>query len=207
MTQEKNPHHSHETSNVTMDLVMTTEGNISWALFGRPETETNHPTGPNPGDRIVKKPHPYPTRLEQLKAQGELNVRPLGFVMGEDGKPTYAKPTKKDTEAIQPNHPLLDGPPKVGSIITLENYEKWYRIFKVDADGTVSSVNPGLIEELSGGVCLWIDHCYHPTLLLRLAKKFNASVSPVTLEVAAGRWVMEGNPTTIPFQYFLDDED
>lgn len=204
MTQEKQTPPS-KPGDVTMDIVMTPEGNLSWALFSRPESETNRSTDPNPGDRIVKKPHPYPTRLEQLKAQGELNVRSSGFVMGEDGKPTYAKPPKKDTEDIQPKHPLLDGPPETGSIITLENYEKWYRIFKVDANGTVSSVNPGLIEELSGGECLWIDHCYHPVLLLRLAKYFGAEVSPVTLEVAAGRWVMEDHSMSVPFCYFLED--
>lgn len=153
----------------------------------------------------MKKPYRHPTRLEQLKAQGEASVRTSGYVIGNDGKVVRAKPADAIEGDLPPKHPLLDKAPAEGSLITLENYIKWYRIFKIDADGTVTTVNPGLIEEISGGDALWIDHCYHPVLLLRLAKYFGAEVSLVTLEVAAGRWAMEEHPMTVPFCYFLED--
>lgn len=88
--------------------------------------------------------------------------------------------------------------------ITLENYEKWYNIFVIQPDGTVEIVSPGLIDELNDGT-LWVDHTFHPKLLLLIAKHYGGSVPPTTLEMAAGRWVMEERPN-FDMAYYLDED-
>lgn len=88
--------------------------------------------------------------------------------------------------------------------ITLENYEKWYNIFVIQPDGTVEIVNPGLIDELNDGT-LWVDHTFHPKLLLLIAKHYKGHVPATTLELAAGRWVMEDHPN-FAMDYYLDEE-
>jgi hypothetical protein len=76
-------------------------------------------------------------------------------------------------------------------VITLENCEKWYSIYLVHPDGTVEKVPVGIIQgilDTTDG--LWVDHFYHPHLLLLLAKHYAGETHSVALEVAAGRWLM-----------------
>lgn len=100
--------------------------------------------------------------------------------------------------------PLMYQEVSTTPVITLENYDKWYNIFVIQPDGTVEIVNPGLIDELNDGT-LWVDHTFHPKLLLLIAKHYGGQVPPTTLEIAAGRWVMEDRPN-FDMGYFLDDE-
>lgn len=51
-----------------------------------------------------------------------------------------------------------------------------------------------------------IDHAIHPNLLLVVGKQLNLIVDAVTLEVAAGRWVLEGHSLGKDYGYYLDEE-
>ena len=104
-------------------------------------------------------------------------------------------------------HPLICTTPKDYPIITAENYEKWYSLFILHPDVSVTPVPPGDIMDMCDIFrrSFWVDHAFHPTLLLALAHYYGGSADIVTLETAAGRWVLEGN--SLPNgQYMLEDE-
>lgn len=77
--------------------------------------------------------------------------------------------------------------------VTVENYMKWYNIFIINPDETVVAVDPALIKELSdvAGFPLQVDHTFHPKLLLLIAERIGGEVPYTTLEIVAGRWVIE----------------
>lgn len=77
--------------------------------------------------------------------------------------------------------------------VTMENYCKWYGVFILHADGSVTQVPIEDIVEIldkAEGI-LMIDHCYHPQLLHEIAKKIGGVADSLSLEVTAGRWVIE----------------
>lgn len=75
-------------------------------------------------------------------------------------------------------------------LITVENYEKWYRLYVIQPNGEVETVPSNLITECdSGGQC--IGHCWHPELVLKVAERLGGEVPATSLEMIAGRWVME----------------
>lgn len=93
-------------------------------------------------------------------------------------------------------------------IITVENYEKWYNLFVVHPDKRVEVVDSSLILELSEkGSSLWIDHEFHPRLLLLVAQRYGGCAHAEALEMAAGRWVMAGHGQGVEMAYFLDDNE
>lgn len=93
-------------------------------------------------------------------------------------------------------------------VITAENCGKWYDLYIVHPDGKVSPVPVEIMQEVCEkfSTQLWVDHCFHPTLLLLLAKYYTGDADIVTMEVASGRWVMEEKLNNTPFTYFLEDE-
>jgi hypothetical protein len=98
-------------------------------------------------------------------------------------------------------HPLLYvGPPLPTPIVTLENYCKWYEIHIVNPDGAVEKVPVQLIQQICDEQKkpLWIDHNFHPQLLILIAAHLKAEYDEMAVEVAAGRWVLEcGEAPTI----------
>lgn len=91
-------------------------------------------------------------------------------------------------------------------VVTLENYEKWYHIYVIQPNGIVEIVDPGLVVELASKETLLIDHEFHPKLLLLIAQKIGGSVHPVSLEVAAGRWIMSDHSLCVEMSYFLNED-
>lgn len=89
---------------------------------------------------------------------------------------------------------LFVGQPVVQSVLTLENYTKWYELYLVHLDGSVTAVDVADVQEVSDRHmdAVWVDHCYHPRLLHRLAQHLNAELDERALEVAIGRWMLEG---------------
>jgi len=84
------------------------------------------------------------------------------------------------------------------SVLTFENYEKWYNIYMVQ-QGMVFSVAYKLVQEAQEDCqkdgCqhdLIMSHCWHPVLLEKLAKNLNADVDFVSMDVCIGRWWLEG---------------
>lgn len=79
------------------------------------------------------------------------------------------------------------------SIITLENYSKWYSIYLIEPDGSVTEIDHKIINEISDSVgrVLSISHNYHPLLLEKLGEKLDCYVDEISIEVATGRWYLE----------------
>ena len=87
------------------------------------------------------------------------------------------------------------GQPADKPILTLENYGKWYEMYLVNPDGNVVPVD---VEVLSETMTLYseaiqIDHVFSPRLIYRVAQQMDYIVDERALEVAIGRWVMEGH--------------
>lgn len=89
------------------------------------------------------------------------------------------------------DHPLMYQRVLDVPVITVENYEKWYSIYLIQPTGEIEEVPVKVIEEVMGDNCWWIDHRWHPKLLLALAKHYGGEVPDTTIEVVAGRWVLE----------------
>lgn len=92
---------------------------------------------------------------------------------------------------------LYMGAPLEVPVLTLENYTKWYRIFMVMPDGSVTDISDQVNEALSKYSDAQIrDHSYHPRLLYRLAEMNKGCVDERAIEVAAGRWIIEATEDT-----------
>lgn len=90
-------------------------------------------------------------------------------------------------------HPLMHQEMVGVPVVTVENYEKWYSIYVIMPDGKVEAIPTNVVLEIMGDNGWWIDHRWHPSLLLALAKHYNGEVPTTTLEVVAGRWILEGS--------------
>ncbi len=93
-------------------------------------------------------------------------------------------------------------------VVTLEAYPKWYEIQLLRPDGTLTTIDPDVVTSIASG--LWIDHCYHPEALLLIAKSIDAYVCELSLEIAAGRWALNGKGNCHDYPlggYILENED
>lgn len=84
--------------------------------------------------------------------------------------------TKENVPLIY-RHTKADKP-----VITVENANKWYTLYLVNVDGTVEKLK---------GFDGWIDHCPLPDDLIEFAEENNYYVDATSLELIAGRAVME----------------
>lgn len=94
------------------------------------------------------------------------------------------------------NLPLLYvGKPLDKPVLTLENYTKWYRVQLVMPDGSVQDVESGKILEADDKIQVngWVDHLYHPQLLIQLARDLDAYTDERAIECAGGRWLREND--------------
>lgn len=88
------------------------------------------------------------------------------------------------------NWPLAGTATEGVDILTVETTDTWRSVYIIHPDGTVSKVENRILTEINqanGGE--WIkNHCFHPYLLSRVAKRLGASICPHAHELAAGRW-------------------
>jgi len=77
----------------------------------------------------------------------------------------------------------------VQPVITIENTGKWYKLFVVGTDGSVSDLDVA-IGSLPG-FDDWIDHCPKPDDLVVYAEKIGFFVDEQSLEMMIGRIVIE----------------
>lgn len=56
-------------------------------------------------------------------------------------------------------------------VVTLENYTKWYNIYVIAPDGTVTRADQDALLDLGNKYpdAMWHDHYFHPRLLYRYA--------------------------------------
>lgn len=88
---------------------------------------------------------------------------------------------------------LCQTPWEHGPIITAENHNKWYSLFVLHPDGSVSTVDVKDIIRLEekDNMNLYIEHNFNPKLLYLLAAELKGEVDWLTNEVVTGRWVHE----------------
>lgn len=94
------------------------------------------------------------------------------------------------------NIPLLyhEDIPEKGSILTVENYIKWYDIYVIGKSKVRKlpfKWNNQYEQEFEGEVA-WSDHIPTPWFCKWLTKKFTWDY--VSLEVILGRWILENHP-------------
>lgn len=90
--------------------------------------------------------------------------------------------------------PLLAQTPMDKPIVCLENCVKWHSIQLLDHTGEVQEISYDSLNSLTIADPTWVeDNCIHPKLLLALGKSLNAHVDILSLEVAAGRWLLNRN--------------
>lgn len=73
-------------------------------------------------------------------------------------------------------------------MLTVENYCKWYDLFLVETDGTVTAVSPEVID-----INTWIDHYVVPEYFEELAVQLGAAYDEDTWKTICGlyeRWCM-----------------
>jgi hypothetical protein len=89
-------------------------------------------------------------------------------------------------------------------VVTLENCEHWWHVFVVHPNGQVelvstekeneavyASESPSFLRNIRAARH---GHSYHPAFLQGVAKVYSGVVDVVTLEAAAGRWVLNNIP-------------
>jgi hypothetical protein len=98
--------------------------------------------------------------------------------------------------------PLLQCP-----VITVENYCKWYSPYVIMPDGVIRKITSEEICQATDDYSnAWhIDHCFHPKLLLKLAEMLNGEACEQSIEMAAGRWVMEQMDD--PFDFYPEAKE
>ena len=80
--------------------------------------------------------------------------------------------------------------------LTVENYMKWYSMFLIQPDGSVTKVEGDAFDELEEIATRmethWMgDHIFNPAVVLVWAKQKGVDVHSESLEMMIGRWVLE----------------
>lgn len=91
-------------------------------------------------------------------------------------------------------YPLSLNPTQTLPAICVELADKWYDLFLVKADGTVTDID--LLDlELDNvfprHMTVCGSHCFNPDILDTLADYYNASVNIITRDLIIGRWSRE----------------
>lgn len=126
---------------------------------------------------------------------GELTLFSEGLIAGTAEKDKKVQgPTIYITER---GHPLLYmGEPLEGqSILTVENYSKWYSLYLIHHRGTFEPIDFGWLTATSNSNCddprvstPYIDHCPNPWVVQRLAEDMNWHLHEEALDMIIGRW-------------------
>lgn len=88
--------------------------------------------------------------------------------------------------------PLLYwGPPPEVPTLTMEAYQKWYEMFLIHPDGSVSKVEFDQLYEVCGYMTPHIDHVPNPQVVVTLCNKRDWIMHALAHEVMVGRWNQE----------------
>ena len=83
--------------------------------------------------------------------------------------------------------------PTAHSVLTIENYPKWYGFCLVRPDGTVDEVGFDVLQAEADrrGVSPYVDHVPNATLVPAVAEAMGWHLDPCSYEMMVGRWVSE----------------
>lgn len=79
--------------------------------------------------------------------------------------------------------------------LTVENEQKWYEFYVLEEDNkTVTEVPNSIINMALNEGLRYVDHTPHPLFFKRIAELMMVSVDFNSLDMVAGRWVLEQDP-------------
>lgn len=80
-------------------------------------------------------------------------------------------------------------------VLTVANYCKWYELYLVNPDGSVTEVDSTVIHEVCDKIdgATWVDHIYSPQLFYGVAELLGAYYCSESAEVIVGRWLLENH--------------
>ena len=77
-------------------------------------------------------------------------------------------------------------------VLTVENYCKWYQLFVVDVDGSVTPVDfPDGVVDARAGESAFCDHVPAPVACQRMAVRLGCLWDEDSLDMISGRWARE----------------
>lgn len=85
---------------------------------------------------------------------------------------------------------IFDGNEESNGMLTVENYDKWYRLYVITRDGEVKPVgHEDLVESRQG--LTWIDHVVSPESFYLTAKKLGLEYDDRTFAMVCERFVSD----------------
>lgn len=120
---------------------------------------------------------------------------PEGQRLGADAA---LKSTSRDRVFVwysKQGHPLVYmGGPRDRSVLTVENYPKWYGLCLVTPRGIVQDVSYGELDELAreAGISGYVDHAPNAELVSKLASVRGWILDSGSYEMIVGRWETDG---------------
>lgn len=85
---------------------------------------------------------------------------------------------------------LYVGDPPTETVLTVENYCKWYRLHLVHPDGSVEPIPFPMDCEQTGGSG-FVDHVPHPRAVVEEAHRRDVVLHDAAMERITGRWALE----------------
>lgn len=85
---------------------------------------------------------------------------------------------------------LFQGTPSEGSVLTAENYCKWYGLYLVHSSGVIEDVGFPADED-APDESAYCDHVPNPRAVVRMAERLGAYLDENTLDMIVGRWFRE----------------
>ena len=88
------------------------------------------------------------------------------------------------------NRLTYTGAPGASPVLTCELYTKWYGLYLVEPDGSVRMAPIELheLEEHAEGESVVGDHCWNPSVILRLCADKNWRIDDLSFDLLVGRW-------------------
>jgi hypothetical protein len=111
---------------------------------------------------------------------------------------------KRGTLVVEPSKPeyfsergfplitqfIYDYDENLKGMLTVENYDKWYRIYMISSEGEVNPINYEDIVESSLGLT-WVDHAISPESFHLTAKKLGLDYDDRTFAMVCERFVTD----------------
>lgn len=90
---------------------------------------------------------------------------------------------------------VYTGTEHLSSVLTVENYCKWYDFYLVYPSGRVEPVDSEAIlaAQQIDPEAIFVDHIYHPRVAYIISEQLNAELCKQSVEMITGRWILESN--------------
>lgn len=88
---------------------------------------------------------------------------------------------------------VVQGSPPEGDVLTVEFYQKWYSLWRINRDMTVHEISFRELEEFIVGheQSPYVDHVPNPVCVRRYAEHHNLYLPTLAEELIEGRWVLD----------------